>query len=106
MLMSSFSSEHSLRSHGPVVNPLISAGSQGLMKTRKKVAHWTDGEMAVLLDFLAGELSKAGDGKNFKKTTWMAAASHITLKFPVMKGGPKDTEACECRFQLVSVIPI
>ncbi|KAH0825790.1 hypothetical protein J3R83DRAFT_8841 [Lanmaoa asiatica] len=71
------------------------------MKTRKKVAHWTDGETVVLPDFLARELSKARNGKNFKKTTWMEAASHIALKFPVMKGAPKDTEACERRFQLI-----
>ncbi|KAH0825838.1 hypothetical protein J3R83DRAFT_7821 [Lanmaoa asiatica] len=31
----------------------------------------------------------------------MAAASYIALKFPVMKGGPKETEACEHRFQLM-----
>ena len=65
-----------------------------------------DDEMAVLLDFLTGKLSKAGDGGNFKKSAWTAAASHITSEFPVMKGGVKDADTCERRFQLVNIVSI
>lgn len=103
MSQSSSSLECSLHSHGLVVDPLISGSSQSLMKTRKKAAHWTDEETVVLLDFLTGELPKAGDGSNFRKAMWVAATSHIASKFPVMKGGVKDAEACKHRFQLVSI---
>ena len=62
--------------------------------------------MVILLEFLARKLFKAGDGGNFKKSVWTAAASHITSEFLVMKGGVKDADTCERRFQLVNIVSI
>ena len=84
-----------------IVNPLDTTGSQS-QKVRKKAAKWTDEETAVLLNFLAQELPKAGDGGTFKKPTWTAAASLLVTDFQEFKGGTKDAEACERRFALVS----
>ncbi|KIK91491.1 hypothetical protein PAXRUDRAFT_105763, partial [Paxillus rubicundulus Ve08.2h10] len=66
-------SSHSLCSQGPIVNPLEIGGTQG-SKTRKQAANWSDEETTALLEFLIGELPKAGDSANFKKTAWTAAA--------------------------------
>ena len=101
MIMSdrSTSSTHSLRPKGPVTE--IGGASS---KSRKKAASWSDEDTNVLLDFLLEELPSAGDGGNFKKVTWTAAASHISTKFKLTKGGEKNSIACECRFRLVSRI--
>lgn len=90
----------SLHSQGPVVNPL-QIGDGWNSKPRKKAAKWNDEETTALLEFLITELPKSGDG-NFKKVTWTAAASLMATKFTVTKGGAKDADLCERRFQLVS----
>ncbi|KIK75208.1 hypothetical protein PAXRUDRAFT_86168, partial [Paxillus rubicundulus Ve08.2h10] len=50
-------------------------------------ANWSDEETTALLEFLIGELPKAGDGANFKKTAWTAAALLMSTRFKVTKGG-------------------
>ncbi|KAG8221766.1 hypothetical protein J3R82DRAFT_2073 [Butyriboletus roseoflavus] len=95
----SSTSNHSLCSQGPVIiNPLGGEGSQQ-SKPCKQAAHWTDEETLVLLNFLTGQ--SQGDGDNYKKTTWMAAESHMDIKFKTVKGGAKNTETCERQYQLV-----
>lgn len=97
----SSSRSRSLRSHGSVVDPLATGSSQVESKSRKQHAKWSDEETATLLDFLAGELPKAGDGVNFKKSTWNAAASMMAREYQTTKGGVKDADTCERRFVLV-----
>ncbi|KIK77847.1 hypothetical protein PAXRUDRAFT_117357, partial [Paxillus rubicundulus Ve08.2h10] len=57
---------HSLRSQGPIVNPL-EIGDTQRSKTCKQAADWSDEETTALLKFLIRELPKAGDSANFKK---------------------------------------
>ncbi|KAI9570955.1 hypothetical protein HD554DRAFT_2169763 [Boletus coccyginus] len=79
------SSAHSLRSHGPIVNPLHLEDSHH-SKARKKAVHWNKEETTALLKFLITELPKSGN-ENFKKVTWMAASSLMATRFTVKKGG-------------------
>ncbi|KAF8451136.1 hypothetical protein L210DRAFT_858920 [Boletus edulis BED1] len=100
---SSVSSGRSLHSQGPIIDPLLAASGRTQtqsLKVRKKAASWNEEETTALLEFLITESPKSGDG-NFKRVTWTAAASLMATRFVVVKGGPKDADACECRFQLV-----
>jgi hypothetical protein len=97
----STTSSRSLRSQGPVVDPLR-IGDRQTSKARKKASQWNDEETTALLEYLITELPRAGDGNNFKKVTWTGAASLMAARFTVTKGGDKDSEACERRFQLAS----
>ncbi|KAG6369998.1 hypothetical protein JVT61DRAFT_12516 [Boletus reticuloceps] len=97
----SSASSRSLRSQGPIIDPPHpTAGGTQSAKVCKKAASWNDEETSALLEFLITELPKSGDG-NFKRVTWTAAASLIATRFTVVKGGPKDADSCERRFQLV-----
>ena len=96
----STSSGHSLHSKGPVVDLGISSKP----KSHKKAANWSAEDTTTLLEFLLEELPKIGDG-NLKRSMWTAAASLISTKHKITKGGGvKDADACECRFQLESRI--
>ena len=95
----SSTSSWSLRLHGPVVvNPL--EGSQ-CSKLHKKVAHWTDAETTVLLNFLKEQ--PQGDGASYKKNTWTAVKSHMAVKFVTIKGGVKTADTCERQYLLVGL---
>ncbi|KIM57280.1 hypothetical protein SCLCIDRAFT_130785 [Scleroderma citrinum Foug A] len=78
----STSSGHSLCSKGPVVDLGISSKP----KSCKKAANWSAEDTTTLLEFLLEELPKIGDG-NFKRSTWTAAASLISTKHKITKGG-------------------
>jgi hypothetical protein len=43
-----------------------------------KHGQWTTGEERELIDFLSDHKSEAGDGSNFKSTTWTQAAAHMS----------------------------
>ncbi|KIM65147.1 hypothetical protein SCLCIDRAFT_52028, partial [Scleroderma citrinum Foug A] len=49
-------------------------------------ANWLAEDTTTLLEFLLEELPKIGDG-NFKRSTWTTAASLISTKHKITKGG-------------------
>jgi hypothetical protein len=62
-------------------------------------AHWTTIDEDKLIVFLVEHKAAAGDGGNFKKTTWTAASEH--LKQFTTKGGVKGAEACKSKWTRV-----
>ena len=62
-------------------------------------ALWTTTDEDELITFLVEHKAAAGDGGNFKKTTWTAASEH--LKQFTMKGGVKTAEACKSKWSRV-----
>lgn len=91
----------SLCSQGPIVNPIYIGDTQNT-KSCKRAANWTEEETMVLFKFLVIELPRASDGGNFKRVTWTVAASHLVVDFTVIKGGVKDSDTYEHKFQLAS----
>jgi len=63
-------------------------------------AHWTTADEEELIQFLVDNKSAAGDGGNFKKVTWMAAATH--MKKVTTKGGVKTADGCKNKWNRVS----
>ena len=103
MLLSSASSTRSLRSKG-IINPLDLESVCKPKRGRKKAANWTDEQEEALLDFLHGEVPSMGDG-NFKKSTYVAAASYMKSKYPICMlpngdvEGEKTADSCERKFK-------
>jgi hypothetical protein len=62
-------------------------------------ACWTAGDEVLLLNFLVDHASAAGDGGNFKMTTFTAAAAVVDSKRT--KGGPKTAKACQNKWNMV-----
>jgi hypothetical protein len=46
-------------------------------------------------------LAEAGDGANFKKSTWQAAAAALS-KYPLEKGIPKTAASCQSKWNKAS----
>lgn len=60
---------------------------------------WSSADETALIEFLAANLDKAGDGFNFKPSVWTAAANHMQ---PIMKkGGPKTSDKCKAKWTRV-----
>ena len=66
-------------------------------------ANWDEGDEEVLIEFLQGSLSAAGDGINFKQATWNAVAEHMAPF--TMQGGIKTANACKNKFSRVCTLP-
>src|SRR5271170_133672 len=63
-------------------------------------ATWTDADESALLAFLLDHKAEAGDGANFKQTTWNEAA--IKLGERPYKGGAKTANSCKNKWAKVS----
>ncbi|KAF9060759.1 hypothetical protein BDP27DRAFT_1184160, partial [Rhodocollybia butyracea] len=63
-------------------------------------AVWTEEELDTYLQFLFKHRSEMGDGSNFKKKTFSAAAEHMEQSGRA-SGGEKDWEACRSKWQKV-----
>ena len=105
---SSSSSTRSLRSKG-IINPLDLDSTLNGRKSQKKAAHWTDEQEEALLDFLRGEIHSMGD-RNFKKSTYTAAANYLKSKYPIHTlpndevEGEKTANLCEHKFKSVCIM--
>jgi hypothetical protein len=84
----------------PPVSPATTSKSKRKAKSAGR-AHWTDKDVRNLLDFLMEHKAKAGDGANFTKTTWQAAAAELG-KIPPEKGAPKTPDSCKSKWTKVS----
>ena len=71
------------------------------IKARKEAARWTEAEEQALLEFLQAQVARAGDGINFKKAVFTAAANHLRERFPSKrgenKGGDKTSSSCQSK---------
>ena len=83
-----------------VVSPPTTTKSKRKARSAGR-AHWTDKDVRNLLDFLMEHKAKAGDGANFTKTTWQAAAAELG-KIPPEKGAPKTADSCKSKWTKVS----
>ena len=94
------------RQSPPHVNPGGDPPSQSLVDGRpvgdpdKEKAFWTQADEEALVRFLIDVKASAGDGGNFKKTTWTAAAAH--MRQFTSKGGPKTADSCKNKWNRVS----
>ena len=65
-------------------------------------AVWTVKCVEALLAFLVENKASAGDGANFKSTTWQGAASHVNA---IRKeGAAKTKESCRAKFKAVRIV--
>jgi hypothetical protein len=69
---------------------------------KDSAASWTTQDKLDLLNFLAEHASAAGDGGNFKSTTFQAATAVLNQN-PV-KGGVKTWKACSNKYSAVSFV--
>jgi hypothetical protein len=74
-----------------------------MVKRTTPSASWDEGDEEVLIEFLEGSLAVAGDGVNFKQTTWNALAEHM-IPFTT-RGGVKTAKACKNKFSRVCLHP-
>src|ERR1700722_7319450 len=64
-------------------------------------ADWSVEDETALIDFLITHKAEAGDGLNYKSSTWTAAAAHM---LPLTtKGGPKTADKCKTKWGRVCV---
>ncbi|KIO01398.1 hypothetical protein M404DRAFT_53652, partial [Pisolithus tinctorius Marx 270] len=85
----------SLHSSGPV-DPTILQNA-GKRPTCTQSCLWNVEEEISLLEFLLKSLPCAGNG-GFKDTVFKAAVAHLRAKFPVYKGAPRHTSACQSQY--------
>jgi hypothetical protein len=71
-------------------------------KPKEEWAVWSEEEVGTYLRFLFNHCSEMGDGSNFKKKTFSAAAEHMEQSGRA-SGGEKDWEACRSKWQKVCV---
>jgi hypothetical protein len=69
-------------------------------KPKEEWAVWSEEELSTYLQFLFQHRSEMGDGSNFKKKTFSAAAEHMEQSGRA-SGGEKDWEACRSKWQKV-----
>jgi hypothetical protein len=74
--------------------------SQATVSTTAERAHWNKQEVTGLVDYLHDHRAAAGDGGNFKQSTFNAAAAHLA---PLLTLGAKKTGAmCKTKWMTVS----
>ena len=61
---------------------------------------WGARDTQALIRYLAAQISESGDGGNFKKSTFAAAAEH--LRPLPYRGLPKTGQACKNKYTAVS----
>jgi hypothetical protein len=66
-------------------------GGQDVAKKAAK-AFWTADDEQALVEFLKKHKAEAGDGANFKQTTWVAAAADMAKH--TSRGAPKNAKSC------------
>ncbi|KAG6843252.1 hypothetical protein H0H93_001667, partial [Arthromyces matolae] len=59
-------------------------------------ASWTPADESLLVNLLCENASAAGEGGNFKSTTFQAVATELEKKRT--QGGPKTTKACQNKY--------
>jgi hypothetical protein len=83
----------------PPSETLVTAGSVGDTDEGKSHCQWTDVDEEELVQFLVDQKATAGDGANFKKVTWTAAAAH--MRNITTKGAVKTLDACKSKWNRV-----
>jgi hypothetical protein len=63
-------------------------------------AVWTPAEEIVLLDFLVDNKAEAGNGGNFRKTTFQRASESISHL--CQRGAVKNVKSCQNKWAMVS----
>jgi hypothetical protein len=76
------------------------AGAENSTEPPKSMrAHWSLNDETKLIEFLKERRAEAGDGMNFKGSTWSAAAAE--LKEHTKTGGYKNPTACKNKWAKV-----
>ena len=79
-----------------------SDSNPGFDKAQKERTQWTSEDEKALVTCLLKFKSEAGDGANFKNTTWSQVAKEMDeLK---TKGGEKTVAACKNKWSRVRII--
>jgi hypothetical protein len=60
---------------------------------------WTEGDETTLIDYITANHSKGGDGMNFDKVFWAAAATEMAKHN--CSGLPKTANACRSKWARV-----
>jgi hypothetical protein len=60
---------------------------------------WTEGDETALIDYITANRSKGGDGMNFDKVFWAAAATEMAKHN--CSGLPKTANACRSKWARV-----
>jgi hypothetical protein len=66
-------------------------------------AYWSLDDEAALIKFLTQRKAEAGDGGNFPKKIWNAAAVEMA-KQPNFRGGPKTPSSCSSKWNRVRIM--
>ncbi|KAJ6560897.1 hypothetical protein DFH09DRAFT_1316511 [Mycena vulgaris] len=69
---------------------------------KSKASSWPLQDEKALLAFLLERVAEAGDGCNFTKVTWTAAA--VVLNQQITKGGPKTGDSCKSKYQKLKAL--
>ena len=83
---------------GPPSETLVAHGS--IEDPDEGKAQWTQVDKEELICFLIENKTAAGDGENFKKTMWTAAAAH--MRQFTSKGGTKTADSCKNKWARVT----
>jgi hypothetical protein len=88
----------------PPIQPSQSPSSQTTAYLDSTHASWTQADETLFLEFLQDHSAESGDGLNFKRATWTAAAMRIGAL--CTKGGVKTPLACKNKWNDVSFTPV
>ena len=80
------------------------ANSEDSLGESKDRCIWSDEDVTVMIQYIAANRAKAGDGLNFDKTFWIAVAAEMA-KHP-SQGAAKSFEACQAKWGRVSFFSI
>jgi hypothetical protein len=72
------------------------SGQNSSSKVQKERSQWTSEDEKALVQFLLKHKSEAGDGANFKNTTWSQVAKEMDER--KTRGGEKTAEACKTKW--------
>ncbi len=83
------------------------SNAEGSSKVTKEQAIWSPDDEEFMATYLLEHKAEAGDGANFKNTTFAALGKELDLRKesdgrpPEKKGGSKDVEACKSKWSRV-----
>jgi hypothetical protein len=63
---------------------------------------WTQADESALITYITTHRAKGGDGMNFDKSLWVAAAAEMADKGTPGVGAPKSPDACHQKWGRVS----
>jgi hypothetical protein len=72
-------------------------------KTKER-SYWTEKDEQALVKFLLLHKAEAGDGANFKKQVWIAAA--VEMAKHTTKGAPKTWSSCQSKWGRVRILTL